>query len=140
MCIIPKVIILRVKPSYSPQIPPQLAKELLVHLDLPVVELCVRASNELATAEARKTTGGSVVILLRFLEHVQCLVFGRANPLVQQLTGGDGTGDGMYGVGDFLVGPEVLEFDEDGFFEDYYAGEGGGGRKLLGFSVFRVNF
>ena len=78
-----------------------------------MVELCVRASNELATAEARKTTGGSVLLLIRFLQHAQCLVFGKVNPLVQQLSHNDIDLSGQFFEGSEFQDVVDVEGDQD---------------------------
>merc|ERR1740117_2904712 len=44
-----------------------LAQRVVDFLDLPAVELCVRASNQIATLEARSTTG-TIAPVVRFLE------------------------------------------------------------------------
>eukprot|EP00927_Polykrikos_kofoidii_P070617 TRINITY_DN67031_c0_g1_i1.p1 TRINITY_DN67031_c0_g1~~TRINITY_DN67031_c0_g1_i1.p1 ORF type:complete len:804 (+),score=163.43 TRINITY_DN67031_c0_g1_i1:338-2413(+) len=46
-----------------------LAQRVIDFLDLPAVELCVRASNQIATAEARSLTG-SITPVVRFLEAI----------------------------------------------------------------------
>merc|ERR1719262_1206779 len=46
-----------------------LAQRVIDFLDLPAVELCVRASNQIATTEARSPTG-SITPVVRFLESI----------------------------------------------------------------------
>jgi hypothetical protein len=46
-----------------------LAQRVIDFLDLPAVELCVRASNQIATTEARSLTG-SITPVVRFLESI----------------------------------------------------------------------
>jgi len=52
-----------------------LAQNIIEFLNLPVVEVCVRASNELATAEARKRDG-SITPLLKFLVAAKKTILG----------------------------------------------------------------
>ena len=48
----------------------KLAQKVMDFLDLPAVELCIRASNQIATQQARNGVGGSIAPVVKFLQAI----------------------------------------------------------------------